>query len=179
MQTYIAMLRGINVSGHKIIRMEHLRACFANLGFRNVKTYVQSGNVIFETHKDSAACLCEKIEKCILREFGFSVPVLLKTTKELQQIVRDNPFSKKPSIDPSKLHVTFLSKQAPKTAPAGLELLITNAEQFRVSGEEVYLYCPNGYGKTKLSNTAIPKNWASERPPEIGNPSMPFSRWLS
>jgi len=153
MKTYIAMLRGINVSGHKIVKMEQLRDCFTNLGLRNVKTYVQSGNVVFGTGKASG--LCEKIEKCILREFGFPVPVLLKTKQELEQIVQDNPFVEKPGIDPSKLHVTFLSKLAPKTATASLEPLVTNAEQFHVSGQEIFLYCPNGYGKTKLSNTAI------------------------
>jgi uncharacterized protein (DUF1697 family) len=120
MQTYIAMLRGINVSGHKIIKMQQLRACLSSLGFRNVQTYVQSGNVIFEADEDPPARLCEKIEKCILRDFGFPVPVLLKTSQELQRIVQDNPFVKKPGIDPSKLHVTFLSKPAPKIATASL-----------------------------------------------------------
>ena len=113
MKTYIAMLRGINVNGH-IVKMEQLRACFTSLGFRNVKTYVQSGNVIFEANKNSGSGLCEKIEKCILREFGFPVPVVLKTTKELELVVRDNPFPKEPGLDPSKLHVTFLSKQRPR-----------------------------------------------------------------
>ena len=75
MPSYIAMLRGINVSGHNIVKMEQLRASFAALGFSNVKTYIQSGNVVFEATNDSAASLSRKIGQTILRDFGFSVPV--------------------------------------------------------------------------------------------------------
>ena len=157
MPIYIAMLRGINVSGHKIIRMELLRKSFEALGVRNVKTYVQSGNVIFEGGKEVPANLVEAICKRILRDFGFPVPVLLKTAKELERIIRDNPFVKQPGIDDSKLHVTFLSDTAPRAAEKSLEALAVNPEQFHVSGREIYLYCPNGYGRTKLSNTAIEK----------------------
>ena len=158
MPTYIAMLRGINVSGHRIIRMEDLRKSFETLGFRQVKTYVQSGNVIFEAGKDSAASLCEQIRKRLSRNFGFEVPVLLKTSKELEQTIHDNPFLKAAAIDHSKLHVTFLSKAAAKN----LETLVMNGEQFYVNGQEIYLYCPNGYGRTKLSNVAIEKKLGVE-----------------
>ena len=151
------MLRGINVSGHKIIKMEQLRASFAALGFRNVKTYVQSGNVVFEATNDSAPNLSKKIEKKILSDFGFSVPVLLKTSKEIQEIIKCNPLLETPAIDHSKLHVTFLSGDPPKTALEQLRLLAATPEQFRVIGREIYLYCPNGYGNTKLSNAAIEK----------------------
>src|SRR5215469_9663989 len=108
MTTYIAMLRGINVSGHKIIRMERLRAVFEELGFAHVKTYVQSGNVIFETNEPPSG-LAAKIERKIQAEFGFEVPVLTKSAKELKDIVKHNPLLKDSAIDPAKLHVTFLS----------------------------------------------------------------------
>src|SRR5689334_1046184 len=123
MPTYIAMLRGINLGGHNNIKMESLRASFERLGFRNVKTYVQSGNVVFDAGKDYAASWSEKIGKKILRDFGFLVPVLLKTSKEMEQVVRRNPFLKAAGIDDSKLHVTFLSKEAPETAEKSLEAL--------------------------------------------------------
>src|SRR5271169_6803998 len=109
MSNYIAMLRGINVSGHNIIKMEQLRASFAALGFSNVKTYIQSGNVVFEAAKDSVAGLSKKIEQMILRDFGFSVPVLLKTAKEMEEIIKGNTLVKIPGIDQTRLHVTFLS----------------------------------------------------------------------
>ena len=157
MPTYIAMLRGINVSGHKLIKMEALRASFAALRLSNIQTYVQSGNVVFGVGSGSVAALCEKIEQRILRDFGFSVPVFLRTAKELEEIIRDNPFLKQSAIDHSKLHVTFLSDAAPRLAHEALQPLAIKPEQFRVIGRQVYLYCPNGYGRTKLSNTAIEK----------------------
>jgi uncharacterized protein (DUF1697 family) len=157
MPAHIAMLRGINVSGHKIIKMEQLRASFEALSFRSVKTYVQSGNVIFEAENDPAATLTGRIEKKILCDFGFSVVVLLKTSKGMEQIVRDNPLLREAGIDHSKLHVTFLSDAAPKTAEDTLKALAANPERFHVNGSEIYLYCPNGYGTTKLSNNAIEK----------------------
>ena len=157
MPTHIAMLRGINVSGHKIIKMERLRACFAALGFSNVKTYVQSGNVIFEAANDSPAGLSQKIEQNISRDFGFSVPVFLRTAEEMGEIIQRNPFLKDAALDQSKLHITFLSDAPPKTALEQLQPLATKPEQLRILGREIYLFCPNGYGKTKLSNTAIEK----------------------
>src|SRR6266700_7146623 len=157
MPTYVAMLRGINVSGHKMIKMEALRASFCALKLSNVQTYVQSGNVVFEVGNGSVAALSEKIEQRILRDFGFSVPVFLRTAKELEEIIKDNPFLKETDIDHSKLHVTFLSDAAPKTALESLQPLAAQSERFRVLGRQVYLYCPEGYGRTKLSNTAIEK----------------------
>jgi len=156
MTTYIAMLRGINVSGHKIMKMERLRAMFANMGFQNVQTYVQSGNVIFSTREPSAN-LAAKIEKQILKEFGFDVPVLTKTAKEMADIVKHNPFMKEKAIDQAKLHVTFLADDPPKDALKLLQPLASSEEQIHVTGRAVYLYCPNGYGNTKLNNTAIEK----------------------
>jgi len=160
MGTYIAMLRGINVSGHKIIKMEQLRKCFETMGFGEVETYVQSGNVIFQAGKDHS--FCEKIRKGLSRDFDFAIPVLLRTAKELGRIIQGNPFLKSATIDVSKLHVTFLSKEAPITAKKDLETLATNGEQFQIKGQEIYLYCPNGYGRTKLSNTAIEKRLGVE-----------------
>jgi uncharacterized protein (DUF1697 family) len=169
MSTYVAILRGINVSGHKIIKMERLRAAFEEMEFASVKTYVQSGNVIFETGEPPAG-LAAKIEKRILDEFGFDVPVLTKSSKEMMEIVKRNPFLKDASIDRGKLHVTFLSDDPPRNALDLLEPLAVGAEQARIVGRAVYLYCPNGYGNTKLTNTAIEKklscrattrNWAT------------------
>jgi len=157
MSNYIAMLRGINVSGHNIIKMERLRACFAALGLANVKTYVQSGNVVFEAAQDAAGVLSGKIAQKILSDFGYSVPVLLKTFKEMEKIIKRNPFLKAPGIDHSKLHVTFLAAEPPPMALEKLQPLAEKPERLHITGREIYLYCPNGYGNTKLSNTAIEK----------------------
>ena len=157
MATYIAMLRGINVGSGKIVKMERLRASFEALGFDGVRTYVQSGNVVFESEQKSPTGLSSKIEEKIQRDFGFTVPVLLKTSKQIAQIVSDNPLVKEKGIDHSKLHVTFLSDAPPKTAVKVLEPLATDRERFRILNREIYLYCPDGYGNTKLSNNAIEK----------------------
>src|SRR5437764_1247116 len=130
MPTYIAMLRGINVSGQKMIKMETLRSSFGALKLSNIQTYVQSGNVIFGCGNGSDAGLCEKIERRILRDFGFTAPVFLRTALELEQIIGDNPFLKQSAVDPSKLHVTFLSDAAPKMAFEALQPLAMGPEQF-------------------------------------------------
>ena len=157
MPTCVAMLRGINVGSGKIVKMERLRASFGALGFRGVRTYVQSGNVIFESEQKSPAGLSKTIGKKIQRDFGFTVPVLVKSSKEMEQIVANNPSVKEKGIDHSKLHVTFLSGAPPKTAVKILEPLATGRERFRILNREIYLYCPDGYGNTKLSNNAIEK----------------------
>src|SRR5579863_2911170 len=141
MPNYIAMLRGINVSGHKIVKMEQLRASFAALGFSNVKTYVQSGNIVFAAIGDSVAGLSGKIERKISDDFGFLVPVFLKTSKEMKEVIMRNPFLKAPALDHCKLHVTFLSGNPPKTALEHLRPLAASPEQFRIIGREIYLYC--------------------------------------
>jgi uncharacterized protein (DUF1697 family) len=154
-RTHIALLRGVNV-GQTVVSMDRLRASFAGLGFGNVRTYIQSGNVIFET-ANSSGDLSARIEQRLLRDFGVSVPVLLKTPEQLAEVVRRNPFLRDGAVDRSKLHVTFLSAPAPPPAREVLQSLAAGPEQVRILGREIYLYCPNGYGRTKLSNAAIEK----------------------
>jgi uncharacterized protein (DUF1697 family) len=100
------MLRGINVGGKKIVKMEKLRASFEALGFGPVRTYVNSGNVIFETSTIPSTILSKRIEEKISRGFGFPIKVIVKTSEELNRIIRNNPFLKQKGIDRSKLHVT-------------------------------------------------------------------------
>ena len=101
MATYIATLRGINVGRGKMVKMERLRTSFAGLGFDEVKTYVQSGNVVFQSERKSPAELTRTIEAKIQRDFGFAVPVLVKTSKELARIVHKNPLLRVKGIDVS------------------------------------------------------------------------------
>lgn len=159
---YIAMLRGINVSGQKIIKMENLRLSFEALGFHGVRTYVQSGNVIFESAKASSTGLSKSIGEQILHDFGFAVSVIFKTPKELKRVVGANPFLKKRAIDQSKLYVTFLSRPPATTALRNLGALKAEPDQFCITGREIYLYCPNGYGRTKLSNNVFERRLSVE-----------------
>ena len=168
MQTYIAILRGINVSGHKLIKMDALRKLFDGMGFKNTKTYIQSGNVVFQSKQAKAQDLEKKIASSILKEFGFEVPVLVKEVTELDIVLKNNPFINKRKEDVTKLHVTFLSAEPEKANIDKIKGGNYVADEFIVTGKTVYLFCPNGYGNTKLSNTffenklkvtATTRNW--------------------
>jgi uncharacterized protein (DUF1697 family) len=154
---YIAMLRGINVSGKNILKMEALKSSLKSLKFENLKTYIQSGNVVFGAEKTSTTALSQLIHKKILKDFGFSIPVTVRTSKELEKIIKTNPFFKIKSIDPTKLHVTFLSERPTKESLEGLKKLPIKPDQFHVVGQEIFIHCPVSYGETKLSNAAFEK----------------------
>jgi len=157
MPTYISMLRGINLGGHKIVKMERLRAMFESLGFARVRTYIQSGNVIFEARTVSTSVLSGRIEKKIQSEFGFPVTVISKTSAEIGKAIESNPFLKERGIDISKLHVTFMWQPPAQADLKKLEALAAAPDRFHSLRTEVYLYCPNGYGETKLSNNTLAK----------------------
>ena len=165
MTTYISMLRGINVSGQKKIAMAELKKLYESLGFKNVQTYIQSGNVIFEYSDANLSKLISKIEKKIKEYFGFDVLVLIRTKDEFQKLIENTPFSKK---DNNKLHVTFLSSIPTDSPIEEINKVKYKSEEFFISGKEIYLFCPNGYGKSKLSNnfferklklSATTRNW--------------------
>jgi uncharacterized protein (DUF1697 family) len=155
--TYVALLRGINLSGHKIVKMDQLRKAFEELGFEDVKTYIQSGNVVFKAPGQAPANLAKRIEEKVLRQFGFPVPVVVKTADEIAEVVRNNPLVKEKGIDISRLHVTFLSCASEKSTLKMLDTIPAGQDQFRCSGQAIYLHCPNGYHETKLSNNVLEK----------------------
>ena len=155
MPTFIALLRGINVSGHKPVKMERLRESFAALGFGDVRTYLQSGNVVFEAKAAAPAGIGVKVAERIERDFEFSVPVMVVTSEEMARVVKENPFSKEAGIDPSKLHVTFLSEAPGAAGLKKMAALPAGADRLVCRDRSVYLHCPGGYGNSKLSNSAI------------------------
>jgi uncharacterized protein (DUF1697 family) len=168
MKTYIAILRGINVSGHKMMKMADLTAMLNGLGFKNTKTYIQSGNVVFQSKETAPAQLQKKIEKKIAEAFGFEVPVMIIPVNEIETILKDNPFLKKKTIDLTKLHVTFLNGVYDKKITAQLGEQKYGNDEFVATSTAIYLHCPDGYGNTKLSNTfwenklkviATTRNW--------------------
>ena len=150
MPIYISMLRGINVGGNKRIKMEKLRDSFEALGFEQVKTYIQSGNVVFKAGKTSSAALSERIENRILGDFSFSVSVISRTADEIANIIKNNPFVNQPGIDPEKLHVAFLSEAPAPPALNKLAQLTLKPDQSRCLGRELYLYFPNGVSGSSL-----------------------------
>lgn len=154
--TYIAFLRGINVGGRKKIKMTDLKNMFEELCCNNVKTYIQSGNVIFNYNISDTVKLADKIEQKILETFGFNVITIIRTYEELQVIIDSNPLIKETGIDPEKLYITLL-KNSLETNHAILDANKQENERFYINSGEVYLYCPYGYGRTKLNNAAFEK----------------------
>jgi uncharacterized protein (DUF1697 family) len=168
MPVYISMLRGLNVAGHNLLKMAELRELFEKLGFKQCQTYIQSGNVIFKAGRSSTAGLSRKIEAKIAERFGFQPSVITRTAEEMAGVIERNPFVKMKGIDVTKLHVTFLSAEPSGEGLKALEPLAIPPDAFRSSGCAIYLYCPNGYGVTKLGNnmlerrlkvTATTRNW--------------------
>ncbi|MGA9507362.1 MAG: DUF1697 domain-containing protein [Candidatus Sulfotelmatobacter sp.] len=155
MPVYIALLRGINLGGHKKIKMDELRASLAALGFDRVKTYIQSGNVVFKAAKLSDKALSKKIEATILSTFGHSVSVIIRTAEEIKQVIANNPFLKQPDIDQTKLHVMFLRESPAQSALQQLETLVLKPDQFRSLGKELYFYLPNGVAESAVMKKPI------------------------
>ena len=154
---YIALLRGINVGGQKRIKMIDLKSMFESLGFKNVKTYIQSGNVIFDYDTTDTIKLANQIEEKISEIFGFLVKTIIRTDEELRSIVANNPFVKEPNIELDKLHVTFMLDIPDPSTVLLLDVKKEENEKFLIISKEVYLYCPNGYGNTKLTNGMFEK----------------------
>jgi len=153
---YISLLRGINVSGQKKIKMADLKSLYEDLGYHSVITYIQSGNVIFETGEKDKASIQMKIESAIKTSFKFEVPVILRTTNELKKIIKQNPFEVKDlSADGSKVLVSLLSGKPEKPKVIEIKKFAADAESLESKGMEIYLHCPNGYGKSKLSNAFV------------------------
>ena len=151
MGTYVAMLRGINVGARNKIKMTDLDALFVGLGHTAVVTYIQSGNVVFESRSKSAAALASGIEARITRDLGLDVRVLMRTSAELTKVLRVNPFLKS-GADPARLHVTFLDAVPDAELARAVGEYDAGVDEFRVTGREVFLHCPDGYGNTKINN---------------------------
>jgi uncharacterized protein (DUF1697 family) len=155
--TSIALLRGINVGGKNTVRMAGFTALLQSLHFTNVRSYLQSGNFIFDHGHASPSAISRLIEQAISRKFGMEVKVITRTAEELQTLISGNPLLDMPKIDKEKLHVTFLKDAPQKPDLSYFEAVKDAQEQLRIKGNEVFLYCPNGYGRSKLSNQAFEK----------------------
>ena len=166
--THVALLRGIHVGGKNILPMKELAKMFADAGCTDVRTFIQSGNVIFKAPA-GAPGISDGITSKIEKRFGFRIPVILRTSKQLLQIISDNPFLAA-GTDEKALHVYFLANSANARAIAGLDPARSAPDAFHVRGQEIYLHLPNGMGRTKLTNayfdsklstTCTARNWAT------------------
>jgi uncharacterized protein (DUF1697 family) len=150
MPVVISMLRGVNVGPHKRMKMDALRAVYESLGLEDVRTFIQSGNVIFRTKEKNRQALARKIHAAIEAEFGFHVEVILRTADELRQAIAANPFAKRRDVEPSQLLISFLDGEPGADARSTLAKLKDYPEELHLKGRELYIYFPNGAGKTKL-----------------------------
>ena len=150
MATYISLLRGINLLGHKRVEMARLRVMFEGMGFARVRTYINSGNVVFNAERSAPAALSRRIEERMVEEFGFSAMVITRTAKELGRAIEGNPFVKESRSAPSSVFIGFMA-QAPKAdAIAKVKARAAKTEQAHCCGKEIYVYYLGGMGQAKL-----------------------------
>jgi uncharacterized protein (DUF1697 family) len=168
MHTYISLLRGINVSGKNRIAMPALQAMYIELGYSNVRTYVQSGNVVFDTLEQAPPILARQIEVEIEGTFSYEVPVIVRRPADFQRILATNPFLRRDGIHPDQLYVTFIASTASMVVLSDLPNPNADGDEYAMGERELYLFCPNGYGRTKLNNNfferklklvATTRNW--------------------
>jgi uncharacterized protein (DUF1697 family) len=167
MITYVALLRGINVSGHNLIKMAELKRMFEAIGFARVQTFIQSGNVLFQS-AEPAESLRPRIEQEITAVFGMTVPVMLRTAAELERVIRDCPFPTGALSEGENVYVTLLADQP---SQEGLERMLTvpgGIDEFRIGARVIYLLYRQPVHKSKLTNnlterklgmSATTRNW--------------------
>ena len=171
MTKYVAFLRGINVGGKKLIKMEVLRGIFESLGFKNVRTFIQSGNVIFESAKTDGAVLTKKIEKGLLRAVGYEVTVVLLTIAELEDILRRNPFRKIKAGDDVMMFVVFLATEPLNKPKLPLQFSTENFEVLAIKNRAAFILCrrkkngffgfPNNFLEKQFGVSATTRNWTT------------------
>ena len=154
MSSFIALLRGINVSGQKKVKMEDLRNLLLKAGLKNVSTYIQSGNILFQHEKTEPEELAETIHRAIKEQYGFEVPVIVRTPKELITIKENSPYAA-PGHDMSKVYIVFLKAPPSEEGKIRLSGVPVNNEEYVIHGREVYLYCPDGFGRARLNNNIV------------------------
>lgn len=166
MMTYIALFRGINVGGNNILPMKELAALLEKLDAHSVKTYIQSGNVVFQHNTEDVAQLSNTISAAVKENYGFEPRVLLLTAAEMEQAMAHNPFPQA-EAEPKTLHLYFLADPPSTPDLQLLDDLKQNGEQFELIGKVFYLFTPNGIGRSRLAEkvekalgvAATARNW--------------------
>lgn len=155
MNKYVVLLRAINVSGHHIIKMKDLVVLLSSLGYQNIQTYLQSGNVIFESENNDVTQLKDQIRNQIQNDFGHDITVMVFSKKYFIKVYQNNPLLRQKEIDKKKLYVAFLN-----TSPdqALLSQIIKYFPEIIIMVDKIlYVYYINGYGRTKVNNNFFEK----------------------
>lgn len=174
----VSLFRGINVGGHHIIRMQELKALHESLGLRDVATYLQSGNVVFSCDDAELAQLPERIAAGVTQKFGFSVDVLLRTSAEIDALLAHNPFQQQALQEPQWLVVLFLANFPPSGALDKLQQIYSGPETWNLVGQELYIFYPNGIGRSKLTPALLDKTLQTKGTARNWNTVMQLQRML-
>ena len=146
------MLRGINVSGKNLIKMDALQEMYKNLGYKNAKTFIQSGNVIFQSEEDNISALTSKISLTIQDVFSLNIPVVVKEKSVLTDIYTENPFLKDADKNDENQYICLLSNVIDPKLIEKIDDSKYLPDAFCLKEDVIYIYCQNGYGQTKLNN---------------------------
>jgi uncharacterized protein (DUF1697 family) len=151
MPTYISFLRGVNMTGHNSIKMADLSLLYHSLGFKENRTYIQSGNVIFRADQSiSEEEISVKIEGAIKEKYGYNVPAMIRTSDEVKSLFLTNPYLDFQDFDPSKMAVVFLHEKITDIQLLKMRNINYPPDKYQITGREIFIYCPNGFGRTKL-----------------------------
>ena len=157
MTTHLALLRGINVSGHNMIKMEALKTTLENIGFQNVQTYIQSGNVFVDTDEESASKVGFLIKQEIFKVFGHEVPIVVISKEDLEACFKNNPFLKEKDADIKKLYVAFVSIALRSESINDLKISQFKPDEASIDGNRIFIKYAVGAGKTRLDQKYIEK----------------------
>jgi len=157
MTVFVLLFRGINVGGHQRVRMDELKELHISLGFKNVVSYIQSGNIVCSSDDADAAQVQKCIEDGFEKNFGGKAKVVVRTSVELKEIIEKNPFQDQPNKELKWIVVMFLATHPDKTAQEVLLKTYGGPEEIFILGQEVYIYYPDGIGRSKLSNSLLEK----------------------
>lgn len=164
---HVALLRGINVGGKNSLPMKELVALVSGLGARDVQTYIQSGNVVFSAGASLARRMPQRLSDAIAERLGLAIPVVMRSAGQWQAVVEGNPFLAE-GAEPKALHAMLLAETPSEAQVAALDPQRSPPDAFAVQGATIYLHCPNGLGRSKLTNayfdralgtTSTCRNW--------------------
>ncbi len=158
MTTHLALLRGINVSGHNMIKMDALKMALERFGFSNVNTYIQSGNVFVMTPEESPTKVGFLIKQEIYKTFGHDVPVVVIGKADLEVCLKNNPFLKEKDVDTKKLYVSFVSMELINERIHDLKISKIKPDQVHIDQSRIYIKYDISPAKTRLDNNYIEKN---------------------
>lgn len=157
MTVFVSLFRGINVGGANKVRMDALKELHEALGLKDVITYIQSGNVVFRSDDTDPASLARRIEDAFAEKFGFRVAVMVRTAAQLDEIIAHSPFQGQATKETKWILVLFLADRPPETALEELRQAYQGPEEFYLVGQELYVYFPEGVGRSKLTSALMEK----------------------